>query len=321
MVDGAFIVGSPRSGTTLLQSIIASHSKFYSPPETSFFDRIIPRLGVQFSNPDQKVDNESAQIILQDFESMTGKSTDIELNAHQNMTIKGAFEVLLSNFNPDKKPRWVEKTTNHATCMLAIRRFYPGIKFIHIIRDPVDSVASMVHIKPTDISDYRISYFSSYFGSARLWEKCVSLAFTYPEQGNVHHIYFEDLIRDPEAVVGLLCDFLEISFEAAMLNSFHRTASTLFSEQSCPWQKQNLRLGFNEGAIHKWRNRLSRSELWLVQRYVKQWAHYLGYYDESKYSSGFMNALGLLADLGKWCLTVTRIEMIVRKGIAGVIRK
>jgi hypothetical protein len=277
-------------------------------------------MGVRFSNPDQKVDSESAQIILQDFESMTGKSTGIELNIHQDMTIKGAFEALLSNFNPDKKPRWVEKTTNHATCMLAIRRFYPGARFIHIIRDPVDSVASMVHIKPTDISDYRISYFSSYFGSARLWKKCVSLAFIYPEQENVHHIYFEDLVTDPEVVVGSLCDFLKIPFEAAMLNSFHRTASTLFSEQSCPWQKQNLSSGFNEGSVHKWRDRLSRSELWLIQRYVKQWAHYLGYYDESKASSRLMKALSLLTDLGKWCLTVTRIEMIIRKRIAGVTK-
>lgn len=320
MVNGTFIVGSPRSGTTLVQSIIASHSEYYSPPETSFFDRIIPRMGVQFSSPAQKVDEESAKIILRDFESMTGKSAGVELNIKQDATIKDAFEALVSNFNPDGKSVWVEKTTNHATCMLAIRRFYPNARYVHVIRDPIDSVASMVHIRPTNIADYRISYLSSYFGAARLWEKCVSLAFAYPEQSNVHHIYFEDLVREPEKVVEALCEFLCIPFEAQMLNSFHRTAATLFSENSCPWQRQNLKSGFNESSVFKWRNKLSQYELWLIQRYVKRWAHYLGYYDESKAPSKIVKALTLIADMGKWCLSVTKIEMIVRKGIAGVTK-
>ena len=320
MADGIFIVGSPRSGTTLLQSIIASHSELFSPPETSFFDRIIPRMGVRFSDPDCKIDKQSAKIISRDFELMTGKSAELELDVQRDTTIKDAFENLLSKFNRENKPGWVEKTTNHATCMLAIRRFYPRVKFIHIIRDPVDSVASMVHIKPTNISDYRISYFSSYFGSARLWNKCVSLAFLYPDQENVQHVFYEDLVRNPEAVVTSLCEYLKIPFEASMLNSFHKTAATLFSEQSCPWQKQNLCSGFNESSVHKWRNRLSQYDLWLIQNYVKRWAHYLGYFDESRAPSRLKKIFSLLVDQGKWCLTLTRIEMIIRKGIAGVTK-
>lgn len=320
MVNGVFIVGSPRSGTTLLQSIVASHSEYFSPPETSFFDRIIPRMGVRFSDPACKLDSESAKIILHDFELMTGKDSGIDLDVQHDITVKDAFESLLSNFNPENKPKWVEKTTNHAACMLAIRRFYPHAKFIHVIRDPVDSVASMAHLKPTAISDYRISYFTSYLGAARLWKKCVSLALLYPDQENVQHIFFEDLVRNPETVVKSLCKFLQLPYEDSMLNSFHHTASTLFSIQSCPWQKQNLSSGFNENSVHKWRNQLSQYDLWLIQMYVRKWAHYLGYFDECRASSRLMKAFILLKDLGKVFMMATRVEMVIRKGISRVIK-
>lgn len=39
-----FVVGVPRSGTTLLQSLLSAHSSTYSLPETHFFPTILPRL-------------------------------------------------------------------------------------------------------------------------------------------------------------------------------------------------------------------------------------------------------------------------------------
>lgn len=322
MIDfhGAFIVGAPRSGTTLLQSLISSHSEFFSPPETSFFFNIIPLLGTQYSNPDCPIDDNIIEIIKNDFQRMTGIAPTIETAITPDTTIKDTFENLLSAFNRDRKPKWIEKTTNHARCMLTICRFYPQAKFIHLIRDPVDSVASMASLKPVSISDFRISYVSSYYGFARLWKKCVLSALQYPDQKNVLHIFYEDLVLKPRTVLEEVCDFLDVSFEESLMERFHKNAELLFSKQSCPWQKDNLIPGFHTDAVHKWRRKLSVYKIWLIQKYTQDLARYLGYYENVKANSIFLIFLNATTDQIRLAISVTRIEKPIRKLIGRLLK-
>lgn len=303
---GVFIIGSPRSGTTLLQSIVASHSEYFSPPETSFFFRVIPLLGVRYSDPDCPVDEDAIAIIRQDFETMTGIE-GFELRA--GLTAREVFESLVNAFNDGSKPKWVEKTTNHAQTMLAIARYYPEAKFLHIIRDPIDSVASMVSIRPNSLGDFRLSYFPSIRGHAKLWNGCISSAFAYPRQENVLHLFYEDLIRKPEATIDGVCGFLGIGFEAGMMDLFHRSADALFSKQSCPWQNNNLVPGFHGDSVHKWRGKIPMQDVWLIQKYTEYWARYLGYY-EFVTVPAYLKALCTAKDIGKWYLL--RLEKIFR---------
>src|SRR4051794_7029657 len=46
-----FVVGAPRSGTTLVQCILSANSQAYSLPETHFFSVVLPALGVDFDAP------------------------------------------------------------------------------------------------------------------------------------------------------------------------------------------------------------------------------------------------------------------------------
>lgn len=319
-MTGFFIVGAPRSGTTLLQSLISSHSEFFSPPETSFFLNVLPLLGVQYANPDFPVSAEGIRLVKQDFERMTGLTLDIDGTIPPGMPVKRVFEQLIAGFNKDNKPKWVEKTTNHARCMLAIRKFYPEAKFIHLIRDPVDSVASMASIKPTSIADFRITYVSSYYGFSRLWKKNVLSALRYPDQGNVLHIFYEDLVLKPRVVLEQVCAFLGVSFEESLMKTFHESAASLFSGESCPWQNDNLLPGFHTDAVHKWRRSLPPEKIWLIQKYTQDLARYLGYYEKVRVHSYFMILLHAFVDQIMLFVSVTRLEMLVRKFLVGVSR-
>lgn len=317
---GAFIIGAPRSGTTLLQSLISSHSQFFSPPETSFFFNIIPLLGNQYAYPDCPIDENEIKIIKNDFQRMTGIAPNIDATVAPGTTIKDAFENLLSAFNRDRKPRWIEKTTNHARCMLTIRRFYPQAKFVHLIRDPVDCVASMANIRPTSLSDFRISYISSYYEFARLWKKNVVSVLRYPDRENVLHIFYEDLVLRPRVTLGQICAFLGVPFEEHLMETFHESAASLFSQESCPWQNDNLVPGFHTDAVHKWRRKLPPQKVWLIQKYTQDLARYLGYYEGVGVHLRFMIPLYAFADLTKLAVSVTRLEILVRKFLVGALK-
>lgn len=310
---GVFIVGSPRSGTTLLQSILASHSEYFSAPETSFFSRIIPSLGIAYSNPTHSITKCDARAIEADFKLMTGIDIEIASSLSSEQQIRRTFEKVLQCFNANEKKNWIEKTTLHAISMLAIRRFYANAKFIHIIRDPVDAVSSMVNMRPTSVSDSRIGYISSYRAQANLWKLCVLSALQYPDQENVIHIFYEDLVLHPDTELKRICDFLNVSVEPGMLESFHQTAQNLLSEEHCPWQKQNLRPGIAPDAVHKWRRKTSQYNIWLIQLYTKSLSKYLGYYEDTKTNSKALKLIFYVTDQIRWTVVLSGIESKIRK--------
>ena len=314
---GIFITGCPRSGTTLLQSILSSHSTIFTAPETSFFSRIIPRLGVEYSEPDTLVDQHCLDIITESFREMTGiELPPVFTHADGETSIKSVFENLLAVYNPGGKTLWVEKTTLHARNLMAIRRFYPEASIINLIRDPVACVGSMSRIKPTSISDFRISYVSSLYAYASLWNDCVSLAMAYPCQHQVLHVHYESLVGDPDTAVNTICNFLDITYEEAMLESFHRSAAGIFSESSCPWQRRNLSPGISKEPVYKWRNRLSLAKIWLIQKYTCKYAMMLGYYEKKNNTSKINLLFALIKDQVRMLISASGIEMVLRRLIS-----
>ncbi len=311
-MSAVFIVGAPRSGTTLLQSIVCSHSYFYSLPETSFFSEILPILGVEYFNPNREIKKNAVKVIEENLQLMTGFKVDLCSKISDNMTIRDAFELLVQEFNHEKKKYWVEKTTNHARYMFAIHRFYPDAKFIHIIRDPVAAVGSMMSLRPTSVLDFRISYFPVCYNQSKLWNECVSAAFKYPYQAKVLHIFYENLVLYPYECVQKVCDFLKVPFEEKMLNSFHDSSKNIISVTHCPWQKDNLVSGFHVDAVHKWRKKLSPYLVWLIQQNTDDLCRYLGYYAQINAGSKTKKMLYIILDLAKLIISYSGIERIIR---------
>lgn len=318
--QGIFITGCPRSGTTLLQSIIASHSQIHTAPETSFFSRIIPRLGVEYSNPEKMVDLRAIELVREDFSTMTGIELPSDFAGDDaDISVRNLFERLMAYFNRDGKPIWVEKTTLHAKNLHVIKRFYPEARIVNVIRDPVACVGSMSVIRPISFSDLRIRYITSLYELSRLWNDCVSMSMEFPCKDQVMHVSYEGLVESPEETVRNICGFLKIQFEPDMLESFHHAAKNIFSEAGCPWQKKNLSSGVSSASIYKWRARLGPAKTWLIQRYTLRLATSLGYYQENMNSSRLLLLLAYAKDQVIRLVSATRIEILVRKTFVRVI--
>jgi hypothetical protein len=112
----------------------------------------------------------------------------------------------------DKTPeRWVDKSPGNVFHAEAISEVFPRGKFIHLLRDGVDVVASWIKYAP---------YTDDLEGAANKWTWSVRLARkfmeAYPEK--VIEVRYEDLVREPEKTMCTVCDFLDHPFAPDALN-------------------------------------------------------------------------------------------------------
>ena len=138
-----FVVGSPRSGTSLLQSLIGGHPLIHPFPETHLFyslfrNRLNALLKIS-SNQSIKDFNNFIKIINQ--VEYYGIYNRWGLFTH-NIFLKKAIEILDSETLRNGKVVWTEKTPLHLHCINQLEANNKDLKFIHILRDGKDVVKS-----------------------------------------------------------------------------------------------------------------------------------------------------------------------------------
>jgi hypothetical protein len=152
--DPVFIVGYPRSGTTLLQRFLVAQAGFYSFPETHFFSvaakRIQPAEVGHVSPADLGV-LLAAMIEKTGFRISEEDRADLARTAQRDeLSMKNVFELMVSRLlapqfgqkPPSAAWRWVEKTPTHANFLECILPLYPEAQVLHIVRHPVPAIAS-----------------------------------------------------------------------------------------------------------------------------------------------------------------------------------
>jgi hypothetical protein len=136
------IVGSPRSGTTLLQTILATQTELFTLKETHFFRHLqrrrplrpLDRLGL---------DPARARHAFGYVAEHNGLQVPDPLPRDLGSAV-AAFDRMLSQEAARRgMAGWLEKTPEHAFFVPVIRRHLPGVRFVHILRDGPDVVASL----------------------------------------------------------------------------------------------------------------------------------------------------------------------------------
>src|SRR5262249_28338226 len=107
-----FVVGCPRSGTTLVQCILSASSHAFSLPETHFFSEVAPDL---LGRPDLSALDEFIE----------------QVEAHRPDT------------DTARTLRAVEKTPRHVLHLDTIDACFPDALFINVVRDPIDVASSL----------------------------------------------------------------------------------------------------------------------------------------------------------------------------------
>jgi len=209
-----FVVGFPRSGTTLLQSLVATQG-FITFPETHFFGVLLPQLERQ-----ENLIVSSTEKIYQVLETKIALSNKVKaFIARMNrggIDIKLLFEAvimdnLLKQSHSDnlQNIRWLEKTPGHAPYMEEISSLYPNAKFIFIMRNPLHAFSSWRNVS-SGWGDNRVPVEKH----CDLWRYYLKSAETFQKNhpSSVLFVKLEELVDNTTVAMHKITAFLEIDF-------------------------------------------------------------------------------------------------------------
>jgi Sulfotransferase family len=256
-----FVVGCPRSGTTLVQCILSASSHAFSLPETHFFSHV---MGVLRGEPDRPIDVEGLRQARSAIEAEADLPPLPEVwTALERTTGLRAFDIFLALVehyrpasDPERQLRAIEKTPRHVLHLAAIVRCFPDARIVNVVRDPVDVASSLLGV-PFESSRSVLSY-------GQRWTESVLAAreFSRAHTQQVYTVRYESLVHQPETTTRALCAFTELPYETAMLEEFGREAARNVGRAE-PW-KGDIRRGVLLNREGVWRQRMSPGQAWLV---------------------------------------------------------
>ena len=216
-----FVVGGPRSGTTLLSAMLAAHSAFDCGPEThclsrwsklarSERERILdpgdwPRRAVAYVT--------SLQRGKQPIYPMYGlERSDVEAWLAARPPSLAAILESLTAQRAERagSPRWVEKTPRHLEVPELITATWPGARIVRIVRDPRDAAVSLTQVPfgtPSLLTNLSVL--------ARMNEAAAGF---YRDSEVAITVRYEDLVATPERELRRICAFVDVEYEPSMLD-------------------------------------------------------------------------------------------------------
>jgi Sulfotransferase family len=221
-----FLVGSARSGTTLLRRIVNAHPAIAITRETHWIPRWYERrLGL---TPDGYVTPKLLVYLFgyHRFERFGLPREPFEELAHADPPISYAgFVSTFYDLYAERKgkPLVGDKTGEYARRLPTLHELWPQARIVHLIRDGRDVCLSVFAWKQGPSASRFSTWAEDRVATCALWwARNVALAQeTGASLGGLYHeLRYEELVRDPERVCRELCAFLDLPYDEAMLR-FH----------------------------------------------------------------------------------------------------
>ncbi len=252
-----FVVGVPRSGTTLLAAMLAAHSRLDCGPESRFFARYRhlgprqrarildpmewPRPAVDFIASLRNQDHPISELFglgLPQIGSFLAERQPSEVAMLEALTVLHARGA--------GKARWIEKTPRHLLMTEWLRRLWPEAFIVRIVRDPRDVALSLsgVPFGKESVVGNLVRIDADDRASAERIETD-PLAMT---------LRYEDLVTDPERELRRVCDFVGEDFEPAMLDSSASGAGVAGEHE---WWKASVSGPLHTSSVGRWREEMS----------------------------------------------------------------
>jgi tetratricopeptide (TPR) repeat protein len=217
--DPIFIVGMPRSGTSLAEQILASHPAVFGAGEISFW--------------------KTASLAVSSATLRDGPSEALSARYREE------YLELLASLAPGSE-RVVDKMPVNFAHLGMIHAALPGARIIHMRRNPIDTCLSIyfqnfhvAHSYTNDLDDLA-HYYDEYLAVMRHWDSILPA-------DSILEVPYEALVRDPETWSRKMLAFARLPWHDACLDA-HQTkrAVSTFSK----WQ---VRQKINTASVERWR--------------------------------------------------------------------
>lgn len=279
-----FVVGTPRSGTTLTARILGRHSHIFMPGETQFFPdiyakrntnagvseseacgNIFEQLSTLYQKYNEPADQERIERLLSDPETVRRLKTSLG-------DYRSAFTFFMEiQMQSEGKIRWGNNTPKDLFFVEDIIRFYPEAKFIICVRDVRDFLCSYKG-KWRITAEEQVERLKKLYHpvvTSMLWKSSMRqipiIERVVPKNNRVI-LPYEKLVADPQEAIRNICGMIGEEYEPGMLD-------VTFSNSSGPSSAK----GVYSTSTGKWRHELAPEETWIAQRVASREMQQLGY--------------------------------------------
>jgi hypothetical protein len=275
-ISPVFIVGSGRSGNTLLRAILVSHPRIAIPPESY----VIPRVIWNFQLGSWRNWTWIVEMVTSAFGRHPGfENWDIDLEparsrsvalAGRDRTLDRILDCIYGHYSSAWFPEadlWGDKTPMNTFYLPWIDAVFPTARYLHMIRDGRDVVASYVNAGlQADIQT-----------ACDRWNASIQLATgfgrTNPER--YMEVRYEGLVTEMATTVGRVCEFLSIEPDDRMLE--HTRVARRLGDVAKFAHHSNVLKPVTRESMGRWEREFDQERAALVSRKLEKNLRLLGY--------------------------------------------
>ena len=238
-----FIVGTQRSGTTLLYRMLGAHPDVF----------LVNEIWEFYKFADRRVNDDHA---LSEFLiERVGLSHPYLpcAGAEPNDPFGHLDLAFAAKLRTNGKSRWGIKDPRLTYYLEPFERRFPDGRFVFIVRD-VRAVTNSYLARRMNVANV--------FHGAKLWveQTRIQKEFTARHPDRARMVSFEDLVDDSESILKEICEFLDVPFEASMLEYHRETPTTKVHAGN-----ENITKPVQKSIADKWRGELSPKQIAVIE--------------------------------------------------------
>ncbi|KPD22106.1 sulfotransferase family protein [Idiomarina zobellii] len=217
-----FILGNPRSGTSLFRLMLNNHPKIAVPPECGFCEWLYEefagtKLNIKiYGDFLRKVfSTKKFETWELDFDEVFSLIIENKPTTYQELVLE-IYRAYANKANK-KAELFGDKNNYYISRVRKLEKIFPECRKIFIVRDGRDVACSYLDLSNKKLnSRYKPNLTADIKDIAEEWKKSVEVMLQWVNKGAIY-IRYEDLVNSPINTLKEVCDFLSVTFSEEML--------------------------------------------------------------------------------------------------------
>ncbi len=282
IMDFYYILGNPRSGTSMFRLILNAHPSVVAPPECGFLQWLHP----QFRKTDFSSSDNRRQFALAVLASKKMETWDLDesslMQAFESVDtpdFQSLSEEVYKEYGRQKGVRTpsalVDKNNYYIDYLQEIKDAMPAAKYIHLVRDVRDVICSYLELKSKDYdSPYAPQLSTDIREIARDWHEKNESVLSFLGEMSFVHLRYEDVVRNTKEAMEPLMEFMGLTYHPQMSEYYKLNDEP---KATLGWKTRTLE-PVDPSRIGRYKEILTAQQLEIIEGEAGKSLNYFGYH-------------------------------------------